>query len=223
METVKLTAKKGTHAFIGNMPFEFLSDTAIGVQANSIDHVAEMLSAAGQKAYGEHLAELAHEETVNRMVDGELKEVTLNVTYGAGGARVEKQVGEPRAVKAPEPPAPTGSVEVLPPPAVDPLATRAAEFQERTEFAPAVGRFPPETPAVMDAGEAPGETSNDEEVAEDPDVLPLEFPHLTILEGLGITKYSQLEGKTDEELSGPDYPGIGPQRAADIVAAVESK
>lgn len=213
-----LKLRKGTHAFIGNMPIEFLAEggTEVGVQADSINHVAEMLSAAGQKAFGEHLGELAHREILTESKDGELFEVGYDVTYGAGGARIATEVGR-RPAKPVEPePVPVGNVVVAPPPAVDPLATRAAQFQERTEFAPAVGRFPDESPVVAEAvaPEAKAETPAEET---DPDDLPEDFPHRTELEANDITKYSQLEGKTIEELSGPEV------KAQDIVDTLKAR
>lgn len=224
---ITLTLKKGTHSFLGSLPVEFLDDTKVGIAVDSVDEAAEKLSAAGQKVYGEHLGELAHEETANRMVDGELKEVTLNVTYGAGGARIETQVGDPRPVKAPAPvPTPVGSATVAPAPAVDPLAQRASEFQERTEFAPAAGRFPDEhANIVMDAGPVPETGSGDtgSEVSSDPDNLPEDFPHRKELEDNGITKYSQLEGKSIDDLSGPEFKGIGLVKAQDIVDTLNKR
>lgn len=64
------------------------ADTIFNLPVEGQDAAAKVLVQAGQKIYGEHVAQLTHEETVQR--DG--KEVKVTVSYGAGGARIEKEI-----------------------------------------------------------------------------------------------------------------------------------
>lgn len=227
--STKFVAKAGTSAYLGNMPITFVEDTSmIAPTAANTDQLAELLAGAGQKVFGEHIGDLTHNEVVTRSIDGVLHEVSVKVTYGAGGARVEDDLAEPVPVKktfaAPAVPAePAAATDATPAP-VDPLATRAAQFQERTEFAPAPGRFPAEVQTATDAvPPVPAETGETDTSPLDADILPDDFPHVDLLRNNGKTKFSDIETKTEDELASDEFPGIGQAKAADIYAALQRR
>ncbi|MBV9210668.1 MAG: hypothetical protein JOZ52_08570, partial [Acidobacteria bacterium] len=73
---------------------ELKQDTEVDVLgAENDDQLAEAL-AHNQKIYAEHRESLTHEETVERTVDGETKQVRVRVSYGVGGTRQEEILGE---------------------------------------------------------------------------------------------------------------------------------
>jgi hypothetical protein len=365
---MKFTMKKGTHAYVGSVPMTFTEDTEVDIQANSRDHIAEMMAASGgQRAYGEHLESLKHQTTIKKMIDGAQHEVDVEVSYGANGARVETPIGEPRRIgpsqqqpTQPQPAARLGSIgavsgrtggadkatagsgigtETVPgasgsgadfeggrgaaPVAADDgqdVETERLRSVPRTEFVVPPKRFPdevqtatdppreelvadsperevpyvgeftqtgafsrqpsldrgpgypfpgdrsvpaaerestegrpqptPDTPGVRDrqfpapsesaksrpnqtavalnvaakgSDQPPtaGESQTSEDDAAGSDTLPEDFPHVAILNEAGVTKYSQIEDKSVEELQGAEFPGIGEARAEDIFAAIK--
>lgn len=345
--------KKGHKVYLGSVALTVLEDTEFLTEASSPDLFAEQLFAhGGQRMFGEHVADLAHDEVVTRMIDGRAHDVDVSVSYGAGGARiqVDKEGSQPRPQ---QPAAKAGTIGALrQPPGVGDAVGEAAErggigmettpgasgtdapaigglreatedeigafrSNPRTEFVvppkrfpdevqtatdppreqivadsperatPYVGEFtqtgaftrqPSSSPGVVDRSgtegrqapspDTPGtpgrvfpEPSNDaknlpdqaeqalsgsrektgeaatgeseEDLSDlneentssedEADELPEDFPHRDLLENAGATKYSDLEGKTAEDLSGEDFKGIGPVGAGDILAALKSK
>lgn len=245
---MKFKMLKGSPGFVGSVPFSFLEDTEVEIQADSYDHLAELFAASGgQRAFGAHLEGLKHDEVITKDINGEAHEVTLEVTYGAGGARLTKEKGEPRKVKpklAAASPAAIRSADapVTVTDAVDPLAEKArVEFKERTDFRPPPGRFPDvvqtatdhpvdETGNVVEGEKAKTSPAADKSKAADTDKkttddkpktdsFPVDFPGRTALLNARITKPSQLKGKTSEDLQ--KISGIGPETADKILEALE--
>lgn len=251
---MKFTFKKGTSAFVGSVPFTFLEDVEVEAHSDSFDHLAEQLAAGPQRAFGEHLAALTHDEVITKDIDGESHEVTVEVTYGAGGARLTKEKGEPRKVKAKLVAAPPAAARMADAPpvtvtdATDPLAEKAREeFKERTDFRPPPGRFPDviqtatdhpvdETGAVVEGdkekakasssdksgakgAEKTPETGHKTDDKPKTDSFPVDFPGRTALIKAGMTRPSQLKGKTSEDLQKID--NIGPETAEKILDAVK--
>lgn len=249
---MKFKMLKGSPGFVGSVPFQFLEDTEVEIQADSMDHLAELFaSSGGQRAFGAHLEALKHDEVITKDIDGEPHEVTIEVTYGAGGARLTKEKGEPRKVKAKLAAASAAVTRTESAPVVaevtDPLAAKAREeFKERTDFRPPPGRFPEAVQTATDhpidetgnvvegekakssldkseakSTEKKAETGDkDAETTDKPkaDSFPVDFPGRTALMNAGITKPSQLKGKTSEDLQKIDK--IGPETADKILEAM---
>lgn len=224
---IDFTLNKGTEVMIGTMPMRLKSDTVVEIQADSMDHVAEMFAtAAGPRAFGEHLAKMTHGEL--KQFRGKLKptdefetdlEADIEVSYGAFGARKETQTGEPRART--EAPAPL-------------RAMSAAPAQERFVPQPesvAVKRYPDEIQTATDPPLAdprpapavfvpPATEPEPVDVPAPPDEdLPEGFPGLAALKRAGITRWSEVADYSEEDLR--EIDGIGPTFAEQIIEAIE--
>jgi hypothetical protein len=115
---MKFTLKKGTKLFLGNVPVETTEDHEFEFpNAETVDALAAEL-AHTPAVYGLHLAELAHEITDNRVVEGVSKLVRIAVSYGVAGTRVERILGEveaaAEAVAEAVSPAPAPAAEAAP-------------------------------------------------------------------------------------------------------------
>lgn len=85
------TFKAGTPVFIGNLPLALPANTEFDVQTvKNEDAMAQVLVQAGQKIYGDHVDLLKHQEKVTR----DKKQITIDVSYGPGGVRIEKPTEE---------------------------------------------------------------------------------------------------------------------------------
>jgi hypothetical protein len=90
--------KKGARFQLGGHPIVLNEDAEFDfVEAPNLDAVAEML-AADQSLFGQHLADLAHEDDSIRHSAGEggttENPVRVMVTYGAHGIRQEEVLTE---------------------------------------------------------------------------------------------------------------------------------
>ena len=82
--------KQGTKVLVGMLPVTLPSDTEFDIPGvKNPDQMAKVLVQAGQQIFSDHVAALNHTEKVKR----EGKEIEVEVSYGAGGARVETPTG----------------------------------------------------------------------------------------------------------------------------------
>jgi hypothetical protein len=225
---IDFTLNKGTVVMIGTMPMKLKSDTVVEIEANSMDHVAEMFAtSAGPRTFGEHLAKLAHREV--KHVRGKLEpwddddedlEVDVDVSYGAFGARQEKVVGKPRRRTAPPEPLRAASpVEERFVPTPEGVAPGRYPLEIQTATDPPLAD-PIPAPAVF---VAPAVEPVEDPVIADPEPvdedLPEGFPGLAALKRAGITKWSEVADYSEEDLR--EIDGIGPTFAEQIIEAVE--
>lgn len=216
---IDFTLNKGTTVMIGTMSLRLKSDTPVVIEAASMDHVAEMFaSGAGPREFGEHLARMKHTETrVEQTAKGPI-EVTLEVTYGAFGARQEKRVDE-RPFEAPPP---LRAAAAAAPPHVDkPEGVAVKRYPDEVLTATDPPRA--DAPVVVAPGE-PDDFFPAEETApaeERSDDLPEDFPGFTALKSHGVTKYSEVSQYTFEELQ--EIRDIGPKTAEQIIDVLEER
>jgi predicted RNase H-like HicB family nuclease len=91
MSETKLILQPSARLFIGNLQIVLPAETPFIIEGDhSPDAIAELLAGNNQVVYAQVRDQLAHEEVVEREVDGQRGLVVIAVTYGVGGSRNEE-------------------------------------------------------------------------------------------------------------------------------------